>query len=105
MGKAKSFDRDKTYQVTFKDDGAKSNYWIHMHCLMSPDTRVQHGGDDESYIKYLKRQMGKAYQIMSLYEDIQKYERAYGGFLNYIREIDPEVLKNLTIEEIKEVSR
>lgn len=102
---AKSFDRDKTYQVTFKDNDAKKNCWIHMHCLMSPDTRVHHGGDDESYIKYLKRQMGKAYQIMSLYEDVQKFGKAYGGFLNYIGEIDPEVLKYLRIEEIKEVSR
>lgn len=103
MGKVKSFDRDKTYQVTFKDDDAKSNYWIHMHCLMASDTRARYKGDDESYIKYLQRQMGKAFQIMSLYEDIQKYERAYGGFLNYIREIDPEVLRYLKIEEIKEV--
>ena len=103
MGKVKSFDRDTTYKVSFKDYEAESNYWIHMHCLMAPDTRVQHGGDDESYIKYLKRQMGKAYQIMSLYEDVQKFGKAYGGFLNYIGEIDPEVLKYLKIEEIKEV--
>lgn len=97
------FDRDATYKVAFKNDDAQTNFWIHMHGLMVPDTRVQHGGDDGSYIKYLKHQMGKAYQVMGLYEDITHSGKSGGGFLNYIGEIDPEVLKNLKTEKIEEV--
>jgi hypothetical protein len=97
------FDRDATYKVAFKNDDAQKDFWIHMHCLMVPDTRAQHGGDDENYIEYLQRQMYKAYQVMDLYDAVQKSGRAFGGFLNLIREIDPEVLKNLKTEKIEEV--
>lgn len=92
------YKEDATYKVDFKDDDAKRNYWTHMHCIL-----VDSFGPD------YKKRCGVVYQLMSLYEDIEHlYEdvehfgKAYGGFLNYIKELSPQALKFLEISEIKE---
>ncbi len=86
------YKEDATYKVDFKDNDAKSNYWIHMHCILADSF----GPPD------YKKKCGVVFQLMSLYGDIEHFGEAYGGFLNYIKELSPQALKFLKISEIKE---
>ena len=100
--KRKKYDDEKTYEISFRDEEARRSFWVHMHCMIAPDTRCLFGNcADEDYIRYLRKRMAIAYQLMSLYDDTLRSGKAFGTFLNYIQELDGSVLKYLNIEEAK----
>lgn len=90
----RNFDRDKTYTIEWKNDEAKNRYWIHMHCRLVES----HGpGDVPDY----KRRCNVVYQLMSLYDDVDRFGEAYGGWLNEIKDLDKGALTYLKIKEKK----
>ena len=103
----KSYDKDAIYTVAFKDEEARRSAWIKLHCMISAPGELEMGGKSESErIQYLKRRMGIAYQIMTLYLDCETVFSAeelagqeYGGFLNYIAELDKDALKYIEIKK------
>lgn len=89
----KKFDRDKTYSIKWKSDDDKNHYWIHMHCRL-----VACGAP--GIIPNYRKSCYDVYQLMSLYDDVDRFGTAYGGWLNEIQDISPEAIKYLQIKEL-----
>lgn len=79
----KKYDDNKTYNIEFKNHDSEQLMFIHFHCMVAD-----------------KQPCNEAiFQIMSLWDDAKHWGQAYGGFLNYVQELDPQSMKYLRITE------